>query len=79
MIVKELLAILRRMPAHATVIVATDPEQSDFYELGIATLGYWDADDGFGEFHSQDSVNDPFEEWRPKETDPFAVCLIPEG
>lgn len=78
MTVQELRAILRKMPANALVVLASDAEQSDMGHLAEVQLGYWDQYDGYGEFHEQDAATDTDVEWEPQESSALAVCFTPE-
>jgi hypothetical protein len=76
--VKQLRRALSKMPPDAIVIVASDAEQNDFHPLSEVDLGYWDENEGFGDFHDQASADDPEFSWAPTASTVPAVCLTPQ-
>lgn len=77
--VREVVKELLKYPMDATIVVASDAEQSDFNVLGSIQVGYWDQHDGYGEFHEEAEIGDPDLGWEPQEISVHAICLTPEG
>lgn len=78
MTVAELKQILRRMPATATVVIATDAAYTEYQPLESVEFGYWEVNEAFGEFHTKADIDDPNYNWHPTDETALAVCLIPE-
>lgn len=78
MTVQELKQLLRRMPATATVVIASDTVQSNVQRLDEVQFGYWEKNEAFGEFHTKADADDPTYNWKPGDETDLAVCLTPE-